>query len=119
MAKIVLRPLNTNGWAGIIHYKNCYEDLASYYLRNGRRYTGFESEDEKENEVLEKVRDKLAKTLKTDLKQESIFWDTFFIRTREEDIILEDTDPYDQLKIMFLRKHDKVKNSLSENKAGA
>ena len=117
--KVVLRPLNTNNWAGVTHYKNCYEDLTPYFLRNGKRYTGFESDDDEEQKELEKKRSRIAKAIKTDLVENSIFWDTFFIRVREEDLILDPSDAYDELKICLLSKHDLVKTSINQNKAGA
>ncbi len=119
MTKVVLRPLNVNNWAGVVHYKNCYRDLAPYLLKNGKRYTGFESDNEDEQKELDKEKKKLEKELRTELHSESSFWDTFFIRTRDEDIVLNDNDPYDRLKIRFLERHMEVKHSLSEKKAGA
>jgi hypothetical protein len=111
--KIVIRPLNISSWAGVTRYKNCHLDLQPYLLRNGQRYTGL---NEKEDE---KVKEKLAEQLHTDLNTNSIFWDTFFIRLTEEDLILDTSDPFDNLRYYFIKNHMKVKKSATEPNAGA
>ena len=115
MSLVVLRPLNTNTWAGVTHYKNCHEDLCPYLLQNGKRYTGFD-EASKEDQ---KIRKDIEKAIHTDLAPDSIYWDTFFIRVGEQDIVLNTEDPMDLLKIQFLKNNDFVKSSLAENKAQA
>ena len=66
-----------------------------------------------------KTREKLEEVLSTDFKPKSIFWDTFFIRMTDEDLILNLEDPEYELKYMFLKNHKDVKSSPSEMKAGA
>jgi hypothetical protein len=107
--KVILRPIGWNKWSGIIKYKNCFEDIGSYYTRSGLLYTGLSEEDEK----------RLGDKLGLDLKRTSDFWKTFFIRTSASDIYLDTDNDMDELKYLFLKSHKRVKNSLMENKAGA
>jgi hypothetical protein len=107
--KVILRPIGWNKWSGIIKYKNCFEDLGSYYTRSGTLYTGLSDEEE--------VR--LGEKLGLDLNKNSEYWKTFFIRTSASDIILDTDDAMDELKYLFCKSHKRVKNSLMENKAGA
>lgn len=109
MSKVILRPLKTNTWAGVIRYRNCHEDLGSYFTRSGRLYTGLTSEEEKE----------LGKKLGYDLSPSSDFWKTFYIRCGSEDLILDLNDDFDRLKYLFLKNHKRVASSLSEKKASA
>jgi len=98
-----------NSWPGIIKYKNCYEDIQSYWTRSGRIYTGLTKLDE----------ERLGKTLGLDLTVNSDYWKDFFIRTVGKDIYLNIEDPLDELKYLFLKNHKNVKNSLMEHKATA
>ena len=107
--KVILRPIGWNKWSGITKYRNCFEDLGSYYTRSGLLYTGLDTEDEK----------RLSAILGLDLSKNSVYWKTFFIRTSVNDIILDLDNPMDELKYLFLKSHKRVKNSLMENKAGA
>jgi hypothetical protein len=107
--KVILRPIGWNKWSGITKYKNCFEDIGSYYTRSGQLYTGLSEEDEA----------RLTKSLGLDLKKSSDYWKTFFIRTSVSDIILDTDNAMDELKYLFLKSHKRVKNSLMENKAGA
>jgi hypothetical protein len=107
--KVILRPISWNKWSGITKYKNCFEDLGSYYTRSGLLYTGLDVEDEK----------RLGSLLGINLAKGSDYWKTFFIRTSVGDIILDTENPMDELKYLFLKSHKRVKNSLMENKAGA
>jgi len=110
MAKeIKLKPLASKPWSNIVRYKNCHEDISTYYLKNGSRYTGLTKEDEK----------RLGDELRVDLNPNSEFWDTFFIRMNSDELKLNPSDPHDELKYLFLKNHHKVKSSLSENKATA
>lgn len=107
--KVILRPIGWNKWSGITKYRNCFEDLGSYYTRSGMLYTGLTNEDEA----------RLGAKLGLDLTKGSDYWKTFFIRTSVSDIILDTDNPMDELKYLFLKSHKRVKNSLMENKAGA
>jgi hypothetical protein len=107
--KVILRPIGWNKWSGIVKYKNCFEDIGSYYTRSGLLYTGLSEADEK----------RLGEKLGLDLKRTSEYWQTFFIRTGASDIILDTDNDMDELKYLFLKSHKRVKNSLMENKAGA
>jgi hypothetical protein len=107
--KVILRPIGWNKWSGITKYKNCFEDLGSYYTRSGMLYTGLDVEEEK----------RLGAALGLNLAKGSDYWKTFFIRTSVSDIILDTENPMDELKYLFLKSHKRVKNSLMENKAGA
>jgi|SRR6056297_1314998 len=109
MAKVILRPIVTDTWAGVVKYRNCYEDIAPYWTRSGSIYTGLTMDDAK----------RLGERLGKDLSPGSDFWKTFFIRTAGKDIILDDEDPNDELKYLFLKNHKRVKSSLFEHKATA
>ncbi len=107
--QVILRPLNMNPWAGVIKYKNCYEDIAPYWTRSGRIYTGLTKLDE----------ERLGDELGVDLNANSEFWKEFFIRTTGTDLYLNLEDARDELKYLFLKNHKRVKNSFSERKATA
>lgn len=109
--KITLKPLNSKSWSDVIRYNNCNEDISTYYLKNGSRYTGLTREDEK----------RLSEELRIpDLSPNSEFWDTFFVRmTDDNELILDTNYPEDELKYLFLKGHKLVKSSLNENKATA
>lgn len=107
--KVILRPIGWNKWSGITKYKNCFEDLGSYYTRSGMLYTGLDEVESK----------RLGDILGVNLAKGSDYWKTFFIRTSVGDIILDTENPMDELKYLFLKNHKRVKNSLMENKAGA
>lgn len=107
--KVVLRHIGKNAWSGIVKYKNCADYLGTYLTRTGRVYTGLSKEDEK----------RLGEELKLDLSPSSDFWKTFFIRIGIEDVILDTTDPMNELQYLFLKEHKRVKTSVLENKATA
>lgn len=106
---VILRPTKKNAWSGLIRYRNCYEDLASYFTRSGALYTGLTVADEK----------RLGDALGKDLTKGSEFWKTFFIRTTDKDLYLNTEDTMDELKYLFLKNHKRVKTSLTEHKATA
>jgi hypothetical protein len=106
---VTLRPVRRDHWSNVIKYKNCHEDLAPYYTRSGRIYTGLTTNDE----------ERLGKALSTDLSSNSDFWKNFFIRTGAKDILLDLEDPFDEVKYLFLKNHKRVKNSILEKKATA
>lgn len=107
--KVILRPLVKDAWSGIIRYRNCHEDISSYFTRSGRLYTGLTEADEK----------RLGEKLGYDLKPSSDFWKTFFIRTSGKDMFLDTEESLDELRYLFLKSHKRVKNSMFEHKATA
>jgi len=107
--KVILRPIGKNSWSNVKKYRNCYEDIGSYWTRSGSLYTGLTIEDE----------ERLGARLGLDLKPNSDFWKTFSIRTSVRDLYLDTADSMDELKYLFLKNHKRVKNSLLENKASA
>ena len=88
--KVILRPIGWNKWSGIVKYKNCFEDIGSYYTRSGLLYTGLSEEDEK----------RLGEKLGLDLKRTSEYWQTFFIRTGASDIILDTEALLDSMEVV-------------------
>ena len=110
--KVSIEPISANVWSNIIHYKNCYTDISTYFLNNGRRYTGFTKKN-KADQI------RLEAELGLDLKPNSPFWDTFFIRMQDKPLILDETDSMDELKLIFLNGHKLVARSKSEPKATA
>jgi len=109
--KVTLRPLVTSdrAWAGVIKYKNCYEDLAPYWTRSGNVYTGLTPEDAT----------RLGEKLGLDLSLGSDYWKDFFIRTTGKDLILDLEDALDELRYLFLKNHKRVKDSIFAHKATA
>lgn len=109
MNYIILRPTNKDTWSGIYKYRNCHEDLAPYFTRSGRLYTGLTEGDEK----------RLGEALHMDLNFNSEFWKTFHVRTSGKDLYLDITDPFDELKWLFLKSHILVANGINDRKATA
>ena len=107
--KVILRPLAKDTWSGVNKYKNCYEDIKTYFTRSGSIYTGLVAD----------AAERLGEKLGLDLKASSEFWITFSVRTAGKDIILDLEDPMDELKYLFLKNHKRVKNSMFEHKATA
>jgi len=109
---VLLRPTGSRNWSGLKpggKYRNCYEDIAPYWTRSGRIYTGLTKTDET----------RLGEALGEDLNSNSDFWKNFFIRTSGKDLYLDIEDPLNELKWLFLKNHKRVKASLSEQKATA
>ena len=107
--KVIVKSLNKNTWAGVSQYKNCTTSLAPYFTRSGRIYTGLEKEDE--------VR--LGEKLRIDLSPTSPYWSTFHIKLGSKDLILDITDPYEELKYIFLKGHKRVADGLNDRKPTA
>lgn len=107
--KVIFRPLRVNSWSGIHKYKNCATVLRSYFTRSGRLYTGL-SDSEAE---------RLGEALGYDLGPISNFWTTFAIRIGNKDIILDTSDPFDELRYIFLKNNKRVAVGLSDNKPSA
>ncbi len=107
--KVILRPTGRNSWSGLIKYRNCYEDLGSYYTRSGRLYTGLTKNDE----------ERLGDVLGLELNPNADFWKTFHIRTGVKDMYLDTEDPMDELKWLFLKSHKRVSTSIFEKKSTA
>lgn len=106
---IILRPLGKDPWSGLKNYRNCYEDLGSYFTRSGRLYTGLTKADE----------ERLGNLLSLDLSPSSEFWRSFFIRTGTKDLYLDTVDPMDELRYIFLKSHKRVASSIFERKSSA
>jgi len=109
---VLLRPIGVRNWSGLKpggKYRNCYEDIAPYWTRSGRIYTGLTKTDE----------DRLGDLLGEDLRASSDFWKEFHIRTAGKDLYLDTEDPLNELKWLFLKNHKRVKASLVEQKATA
>jgi hypothetical protein len=107
--KVILRPIVKDAWSGIIKYRNCHEDISSYFTRTGRLYTGLTDADA----------ERLGNKLNLDLKANSDFWKTFFIRTSGIDMIFETEQAMDELRYLFCKSHKRVKASIFEHKATA
>jgi hypothetical protein len=114
MNKVELRPLLTQekAWAGVINYKNCYEDIGPYLTRSGAQYTGLTKEDA---ERLEKALGYEPGTL----GPASPFWRDYFVRTLGKPLYFDLEDPNDELKYLYCKNHKKVKASIFEHKSTA
>jgi len=107
--KVTLKHINRYTWSGVKRYKNCVDSLGSYFTRSGRLYTGLNKEQEK----------RLGEELGFDLRPGSDFWDTFRIRISGEDMLLDTSDPMDELKYLFLKSHKRVRDGLDDYKPTA
>lgn len=107
--KVIVKSLNKNTWAGVSQYKNCTTSLAPYFTRSGRIYTGLEKVDEA----------RLGEKLRIDLSPTSPFWSTFHIKLGSKDLILDISDPYEELKYLFLKGHKRVADGLADRKPTA
>jgi hypothetical protein len=114
--EVILRPLRRNDWAGVFKFKNCSDSLGTYYTRSGQIYTGLTEEDGVSQETI----DKLSKKLDVPLTPSSEFWNTFYIKIGNKDIIIDTTlGPMDELKYLFLRNHKRVANGYGDLKPTA
>ena len=107
--EVILRFKAKDPWAGITKYKNCVDYIGPYWTRSGNFYTGL---DEKEATDLEK---KIGYAPGT-LSPTSRFWTTFSVKLTARELILHTENPYDELQYLFLRKHRRVANGLSNVK---
>jgi hypothetical protein len=103
--RVILHPVNRDKWAGITRYKNCHDQIGTYYLRNGSIYTGLSREDET----------RLSERLRLDLHPNSDFWNTFYIKVGSKDVTFDTKDPIEELKYLFLKNHKDVAVSLQDN----
>jgi len=103
--EVILRPLGGNTWAGVNKYKNCKDYIGTYLTRSGQRYTGLTEEDAK----------RLGDKLGYDLVPSSEYWNTFHVLMGNKDLYLDPSDPFDELRILFLTKHKRVANGYSDN----
>lgn len=107
--EVILKPLAKSSWAGVNKYKNCSDYLGTYFTRSGQLYTGLSKEDA----------DRLAKETGLDLRANSEYWNEFIIRIGNTDIVLNTTDPFDELRYIFLKGHRRVANGFSDIKPTA
>jgi len=107
--EVKIKHIHSQDWSGITRYPNCYDALGPYFTRSGRIYTGLSREES----------DRLGEILGLDLKPGSEFWDTFRVRIGSGDMFLDTTDPYDELKYLFLKNHKRVAASIDDRKPTA
>lgn len=107
--EIRLKHLRPDNWSGVNRFKNCTDALGPYLTRSGNIYTGLTRDDEK----------RLGEALGYDLRKNSKFWETFRIRIGDGDAVFQSDDPADELKILFLKGHKRVKSSIHEMKSTA
>lgn len=101
---VTLRQTSRDSWSGVRRYRNCSVYLAPYLTRSGGRYIGLNPEEEK----------RLGEALRTDLSPSSEFWDNFFVRVGDEDVIIDTSTPEGELKYLFLKRHKRVANGLGD-----
>lgn len=107
--EVRIRHIRSHEWSNIHKYPNCSDAIGPYFTRSGRIHTGLTEEDA----------ERLGSILGVDLRSQSDFWSTFRVRIGSEDIVLDTTDPYDELKYLFLKGHKRVAGSIGDIKAGA
>lgn len=107
--EVILRFKAKDPWAGITKYKNCVDYIGPYWTRSGNFYTGL---DEEEARTFEK---KLGYPEGT-LAHTSRFWATFTVKLTARELVLHTENVYDELQYMFLRKHRRVANGLTNVK---
>jgi hypothetical protein len=110
--EVILRPLKRNSWAGVNKYKNCFDNIGTYWTRSGQLYTGLTPED---SERLEKALQKDSRSL----VPSSEFWNTYSIKMGNKDLILNTEFPSDELKYLFALNHKRVANGYNDNKPTA
>ena len=104
--EVILRFKAKDPWAGITKYKNCVDYIGPYWTRSGNFYTGLTEEEAVD---LEKRIGYAPGTL----APTSRFWATFSVKLTARELILHTENPYDELQYLFLRKHRRVVNGLS------
>ena len=107
--EVKIKHITRQDWSGVTRYPNCYDALGPYFTRSGRIYTGLSPEDA----------ERLGEILGLELGPGSEFWDTFRVRIGSGDLFLDTTDPYDELKYLFLKNHKRVASSLDDRKPTA
>ena len=107
--EVKIKHITTQDWSGVTRYPNCYDALGPYFTRSGRVYTGLSKEDA----------ERLGEILGLDLGPSSEFWDTFRVRIGSGDLFLDTSDPYDELKYLFLKSHKRVAESIDDRKPTA
>lgn len=107
--EIRLKHIRPDNWSGVNRFKSCTDALGPYLTRSGNIYTGLTREDET----------RLGEALGYDLRKSSKFWDTFRVRIGDGDAVFNTDDPADELKILFLKGHKRVKASINELKSTA
>jgi len=97
---ITIRLIENKDWPHRTLYPGCTKHIGPYLdEHSGRRYTGFNQENEAD-------RIRLEKELHTDLSERSEFWDFFTIPLAEDDLILyPENEPQDELKSIFMAGH--------------
>jgi hypothetical protein len=110
--EVILRPLKRNAWAGVKNYKNCFDNIGTYFTRSNQFYTGLTKEDAERLEIA------LQKEPRS-LVPSSEFWNTFYVKMGNKDLILNTEFPMDELKYLFLLGHKRVANGYSDNKPTA
>jgi hypothetical protein len=117
--KVILRPLNRNGWAGVIKYKDCFEKIGPYLTRSGNLYTGLEDIVVNGKVTINPDRERLEKSTGLDLSPNSEYWITFRVRTAGKDIFLDTSDAFDEIRYLFLKNHKNVMSSIMDRKPTA
>lgn len=107
--QVTLKHISRFSWSGVKRYKNCIDSIGSYFTRSGRLYTGLSTDDEK----------RLGDILGYDLRPGSDYWSTFRIRITGDDLLLDTSDPVDELKYLFLKGHKRIRNGLDDIKPTA
>jgi len=109
--EVILRPLRKDAWAGVHKYKNCSDYIGTYYTRAGNIYTGLNAEEA----------ERIGQILGLNLAQSSEYWQTYFIRMSNKDLIINTDQPdvesaaAEELKYLFLKNHKRVANGLNDN----
>lgn len=115
--EVIVRPLLVNMWAGVRNYKNCFNWIGPYFTRSGNLYTGLTEEDNELKLTPGTTADRLEKALQREPKSlapYSEFWKTYTIRFDNKDLIINTSNPEDELKYIFLKHHKNVANGYSD-----
>jgi len=107
--EVKIKHITSQDWSGVTRYPNCYDALGPYFTRSGRIYTGLSKEDA----------ERLGEILGLELGPNSNFWDSFRVRMGSGDLFLDTSDPYDELKYLFLKGHKRVASSIDDRKPTA
>lgn len=99
MKIVIVKPIDKiQGHIKTTRFKNCHDDISSYYTRTGSIYTGLTAEEAKE----------LGEKLSKDLSPNSDFWKDYFVRIPENGLRLDIDSPLQRLDYLFLRNHKDI-----------
>lgn len=115
MKEVILKIKTKDNWAGVVKYRNCFENIGPCITRTGNVYTGLSREDAVRLE-------KAMRYPEGHLAPDSSFWHTYNIKVGTQEVIIRPEDPNEpseELKYLFLKNHPLVQYGLKDIKPRA